>query len=134
MHHAAGTFEVKVAPAEASEFEKAAGLSRYTLEKTLHGDLEGTARGEMLASAEEANGAMMYVAVDKVTGTLHGKQGGFTLLHRATMIKGDAASAKMEIVIAAGSGTGELAGIAGTFTIVIDAKGGHSYTMEYTLP
>jgi hypothetical protein len=32
-----------------------------------------------------------------------------------------------------GSGTGQLTGLAGTLTILID-NGKHSYTFEYTLP
>jgi hypothetical protein len=40
---------------------------------------------------------------------------------------------KMTILVVPGSGTGELKGIAGTFTIHID-KGQHSYDLNYTLP
>jgi hypothetical protein len=41
---AKGTFEVKVAPVEVSPVGKDADLGRYTLGKTFHGDLEGTAK------------------------------------------------------------------------------------------
>jgi hypothetical protein len=50
------------------------------------------------------------------------------------MTKGDAASGEMEIAIVKGSGTGELAGISGGLTIIIDAFGKHSYVFEYELP
>ncbi len=134
MHRAKGTFEVKVTPAEATPFEKEIGLTRYTLEKTLHGDLEGTARGEMMATSTEATGAMGYVAIDHLHVTLAGRTGSFTLAHRASMIKGDAASAHMSIEVVPSSGTDGLKGIAGTFEIIIDSKGGHSYDLAYTLP
>jgi len=65
-----------------------------------------------------------------VTGTLAGKRGSFALQHFATM---DENGPKMNVVIVPGSGTGELKGIAGTFTIMI-AGGQHSYELEYTLP
>jgi hypothetical protein len=39
---------------------------------------------------------------------------------------------KMNVIIVPGSGTGELKGIAGRFTITI-AGGQHSYDLEYTL-
>jgi hypothetical protein len=39
----------------------------------------------------------------------------------------------MQVVVVPGSGTGQLAGIEGTFTIVI-ASGKHSYDFAYTLP
>ena len=64
---AKGTFEVKVTPAEASPVGKDADLTCYSLEKTFHGDTEGTAKGEMLASKTESTGAMAYVALDHLT-------------------------------------------------------------------
>jgi hypothetical protein len=45
----------------------------------------------------------------------------------------DSSGPKMNIIIVPGSGTGELKGIAGTFTIKIEG-GQHSYDLEYTLP
>jgi hypothetical protein len=39
----------------------------------------------------------------------------------------------MHIIVAPGSGTGELTGISGTFVITI-ANGQHSYDFDYTLP
>ena len=50
------------------------------------------------------------------------------------MTKGDSASGEMSIVVVKGSGTGELAGLAGELTIIIDSAGKHSYVFEYTLP
>jgi hypothetical protein len=131
---AKGTFEVKVTPAEVSPVGKDAGLTCYTLEKTFHGDLEGTAKGEMLASSTESTGAMAYVAMDHVTGTLNGRSGSFYLAHTATMRKGDAASGVMKIVVVKDSGTEGLAGLSGELTIIIDSKGGHSYLFDYELP
>ena len=40
---------------------------------------------------------------------------------------------KMQVIVVPGSGTGELKGIAGTFTIKIE-NGQHFYDLEYTLP
>jgi hypothetical protein len=71
-----------------------------------------------------------YVAIEVVTGTLNGKQGSFALQHFATM---DASGPKMQVVVVPGSGTGELKGMAGTFTNRIE-NGQHLYEMDYTLP
>jgi hypothetical protein len=131
---AKGTFEVKVAPVEVSPVAKDAGLSGYSLEKTFHGDMEGVAKGEMLASSTESTGAMAYVAMDHVTGTLGGRSGSFYLAHTATMKKGDPASGVMKITVVKDSGTGGLAGLSGELAIIIDAKGGHSYVFDYELP
>ena len=131
---AKGTFVVKVTPTEPSAVAKAGAIGRYTLEKTFSGDLEGTAQGEMLASATESTGAMAYVAMDHVTGKLGGRSGSFYLMHSATMKKGDASSGVMKIVVVKDSGTGELAGIRGDFKVIVDDKGGHSYVFDYELP
>ncbi len=131
---AKGTFVAKVTPAEPSSIAKSAGIGRYMLEKTFSGDLEGSAQGEMLSSFTEATGSMAYVAMDHVTGKLVGKSGSFYLMHSATMKKGDASSGVMEIVVVKDSGTGELAGLTGELTIIVDAKGGHSYVFDYDLP
>lgn len=97
-------------------------------------DLEGEAKGEMLATSTESTGAMAYVAMDHVAGTLGGRSGTFYLAHTATMKKGDAASGVMKIVVVKDSGTGDLAGLSGELTVIIDAKGGHSYIFDYELP
>jgi len=131
---AKGTFGGKGTPVDPSAVSKAAGIAPYTLEKTFSGDLEGTAQGEMLASATESTGAMAYVAMDHVTGKLAGRNGSFYLMHSATMKKGDASSGVMKIVVVKDSGTGELKGLSGALTIIIDAKGGHSYVFDYELP
>jgi hypothetical protein len=131
---AKGTFEVKVTPAEATAFEKGMGAGRYEIDKTWAGDFVGTSKGEMLTSFTESTGAMAYVAMEQMTGTLGGKRGSFYLAHRATMTKGDAASGEMSVSVVKGSGTGELAGLSGELTIVIDGAGKHSYVFAYELP
>ena len=40
---------------------------------------------------------------------------------------------KMTVIVVPGSGTGELKGLEGTFTIQIE-NGQHSYDLEYRLP
>jgi hypothetical protein len=129
-----GTFEVKVTAAEATAFEKETGVGRYEVDKVWDGDFVGTSKGEMLTSFTESTGSMAYVAMERVTGKLGGKSGSFYFAHMATMKKGDAASGVMKIVVVKDSGTGELSGLSGELTIVIDAKGGHSYVFEYELP
>ena len=61
---------------------------------------------------------------------LEGKTGTFALQHSGTMTRG---TPTLAISVVPDSGTGQLAGIAGTMTIVI-ADGKHSYEFEYTLP
>jgi hypothetical protein len=127
MHHAQGIFTVDVRPLAPAPAEK---LSRYTINKVIHGGLEATTKGEMLGGGDPKQGAAGYVAIELVTGTLNGKQGSFALQHFATM---DGTGPKMQVLVVPGSGTGELVGIAGVFTIRIE-NGEHYYDFEYTIP
>jgi hypothetical protein len=127
LHHAKGTFTVDVRPLTPAPAE---GLSRYTINKAIHGDLEATTRGEMFGAGDYKLGTAGYVGIEMVTGALNGKQGSFALQHFATM---DASGTKMQVIAAPGSGTGELKGVAGTFTIRIE-NGQHFYDFDYTLP
>jgi hypothetical protein len=126
-HHAHGTFTVNVQPLTPAPAE---GLGRFSIDKQIHGDLEATTKGEMFSGGDPKQGEAGYVAIEVVTGTLAGKHGSFTLQHSATM---DRSGYKMTVIVVPGSGTGELKGIAGTFTIHI-VSGQHSYDFDYTLP
>lgn len=127
MHHAHGTFTVDVHPLTPAPAE---GLGRFSINKTIHGDLEATSKGEMFSGGDPKQGTAGYVAMEMVTGMLQGKSGSFALQHNGTM---DASGPKMSVIVVPGSGTGELKGIAGTFNITIE-PGKHSYAFDYTLP
>lgn len=126
---ASGTFEVKVTPVADTQGSIAAG--RLSIDKSLHGDLEGTSRGEMWTADTSVEGSAGYVAIEKVEGALRGRKGTFTLLHQGTMRQGG--DFQLAIVVVPDSGTGELAGLAGRMAIAI-ADGQHSYAFDYTLP
>jgi hypothetical protein len=126
---AKGTFDVKVAPV-AEDKADGSTLGRYSLDKQYHGDLEATAKGEMLTAGSDVKGSGAYVAVERVTGTLNGRKGSFVLVHKGTMGRG---SMHLEVSIVPDSGTGQLTGISGTLNIII-ADGKHSYELEYSLP
>jgi|ERR1700679_111917 hypothetical protein len=126
-HHATGTFEVKMAPVQSAAND---GLQRMSIDKVIHGGLEATTKGEMISAGDYKSGNAGYVAMEMVTGTLDGNHGTFVLQHSATLNGG---APDLKVIVTPGSGTGELAGIAGTFTILIE-NGKHSYTFDYTLP
>ena len=127
MHHARGTFTVKIQPLTPAPAE---GISRFSIDKEIHGDLEATTKGEMFSAGDAKSGVAGYVAIEVVTGTLAGKRGTFALQHSATM---DQSGRKMTVAVVPGSGTGELKGISGSFDIQL-AIGQHSYDLEYKLP
>ena len=125
--HAKGSFDVTITPQESAAD---APVARMLLYKEFHGDLEAIAHGEMLAASEPLTGAAVYVAIDRVTGTLHGRSGSFLMAHRGIA---NAEGQTLDIVIVAGSGTGQLEGIKGTVGIEIRGKE-HLYGVEYELP
>jgi hypothetical protein len=129
MHLAKGTFDVKVVPVSPDAGDSA-GFGRLTLDKVFHGDLDGTSKGVMLGSQSAVKGSGGYVALELVQGTLNGKRGTFVLQHNGTMQGG---KFQLNVVVVPDSGTGELAGIAGTLMIIIAADGTHSYDFNYTL-
>jgi hypothetical protein len=129
MSHAAGTFDVKLTPQPDDKGDPA--LGRMTFDKQFHGDLEGSSKGQMLTGMTEVKGSAGYVAIEKVTGTLKGRSGSFILQHTGVMNRN---VPQLTITVVPDSGTGQLTGLAGTFTIKIAADGKHSYEFEYTLP
>src|SRR5436309_2933477 len=130
MIHATGTFEVKLVP-QTDDKNGDAALGRMTIDKQFHGDLEGTSKGQMLTGMTDVKGSAGYVAIEKVSGTLKGRTGTLILQHTGTMNRG---VPQLTITVVPDSGTGELTGLAGTFTIKIADDGKHSYEFEYTLP
>lgn len=128
--HATGTFDVKLVPQGTPDTAQGIALARMSIDKQFHGDLDATSKGEMLSSGTEANGSAAYVAIERLTGTLHGHSGSFVLMHSGTMTR---EAQRLTVSVAPGSGTGELAGIAGTMTIRIVEKK-HYYDFEYALP
>lgn len=130
--HAKGTFQVKMGMQKPDNpISEAAGLLRMTIDKQFHGDLEGTSKGEMLASGKpDPGGSGGYVAQERVTGALKGRHGTFVLQHTGTMTRG---TPELIVMVVPDSGTDQLTGLAGKFTIIIE-NGNHSYDFEYTLP
>ncbi|MGC2528061.1 MAG: DUF3224 domain-containing protein [Candidatus Acidiferrum sp.] len=133
--HATGTFEVKMTPQTTGpespdDTSKAGNIGRMSIDKQFRGDLQGTSKGQMLAASTAVKGSAGYVAIEEVSGTLHGRTGTFLLQHSGTMDRG---APHLIITVVPDSGTGQLVGLSGTMTIKIDA-GKHSYDFEYALP
>jgi hypothetical protein len=124
-HRASGTFEVQIeAVSEKTRF------LRHALDKKFAGDLEGTSEGEMMSVESAVQGSGAYVAIERVSGSLNGRKGTFTLIHKGTMQKGG--NFKLDVNVVPDSGTEELTGLAGTMEIVIEGRN-HFYHFEYTL-
>ena len=129
--HATGPFEVRLEPQTPTAASERAGLSRMTLDKRFHGDLEAASTGEMLAFRDAGGQSGGYVALETVRGTLGGREGSFVLQHSSTMSRGVPAAS---VTVVPESGTGQLAGLSGRMAIDLGAGGAHAYRFDYTLP
>ncbi|HMC77611.1 MAG TPA: DUF3224 domain-containing protein [Vicinamibacterales bacterium] len=128
--HATGPFDVKMTPQPADGYADGATLGRMTLDKQFRGALEATGKGQMLTGMGGVKGSAGYVAIERVTGTLNGRQGSFVLQHTGVMDRG---TPRLTITVVPDSGTDGLQGLAGTMTIEAAAGGKHSYDFNYTL-
>lgn len=125
---ATGTFDVKITPQASDLAPEGPNLGRMSIDKQYHGDLEGPAKGEMITAAGIAvKESAAYSAVERVSGTLHGKKGSFALQHTGIMTRG---TPSLTVTVVPDSGTGELTGLTGTMDIIIEGKQ-HSYVLDY---
>ncbi|MGB0035830.1 MAG: DUF3224 domain-containing protein, partial [Candidatus Acidiferrales bacterium] len=79
--HAIGTFDVKLVPQPPEDKAEGSTLARMSIDKQFHGDLEATAKGQMLTAVTDVKGSAGYVAIERITGTLGGRTGSFLLQH-----------------------------------------------------
>jgi hypothetical protein len=127
--HVTGAFDVKLTPQATDDNAEGPALGRMSIDKTYHGDLEATGKGEMLTAGSSVKDSGVYVAVERVAGTLQGRHGTFALHHRGVMTRG---VPQLAISVVPDSGTGQLVGLSGTMTInIVDGK--HFYEFDYTI-
>ncbi len=91
------------------EVEGGPKLSRATVTKAFHGDIEGNATVEYLM-VHRPDGTASFVGIERISGKLGGKSGSFVLEHLGTF---EAGTAKATCRVVSGSGTGELTGLQG---------------------
>jgi hypothetical protein len=123
---ATGTFTTAFEPLPSDD----AAIGRMRVRKTIQGDLSGEGVAEMMSVGTAVEGSAGYVAIDRITGTLGGREGSFVLQHFGLMARGEGT---LTVSVVPDSGTGELTGLTGFFDIVNEA-GVHSYTFDYELP
>ena len=121
---ATGSFAITLTP----QPEDAAPAGRMLINKVYSGGMQGSGVGQMI-SKRTASGAAVYSAIEEFSGTIDGKQGGFTLFHTGFM---SATKQTLDITIVEGSGSGELKGISGSLTIKQE-NGQHYYELDYQL-
>lgn len=129
MPSVTGPFEVKMQPQDNDTVEGGVTLARLGLEKRYLGALEATASGTMLSAMTLVKSSAAYSAIERVTGTLEGREGSFVLQHTGVMDRG---VPTLRITVVPDSGTGALTGLTGTMLILVEA-GKHTYVFDYEL-
>lgn len=127
---ARGSFELTLQPLTFEGLESQAQFGRLLIDKQISGDLVATTSGQMLSARTDTNGSAGYVAIERVSGALDGREGSFVLLHTGLLNRG---ASSLSVVVVPDSGTGELTGIEGRFEIIIE-NGKHRYEFVYQLP
>ena len=130
MTMSTGLFQVKLTPRTPDERAAADLLGRLNIDKAFHGELEATSVGQMLAARGDQPASAGYVAIERVSGVLDGRQGSFILQHSG---HSNPAGQSLEINVVADSGTGDLKGLMGSMKIIIEPGGGHFYEFDYEL-
>jgi len=126
---AKGTFSVKMSGEPPYDEVDGVSLSRASFDKEFSGPLTACSQVQMLAARTPVANSAGYVAVERIVGSLEGKEGSFVVLHLGLMTRG---ADQLTVVVVPDSGTGALAGLAGTMTIDI-VDGQHHYTLDYSL-
>lgn len=125
-----GKFDVTLNPLDFyAKGENGVNFGRMSIDKSFHGELEATSKGEMLSAMTSTQGSAGYVAIEQVIGSVSGKKGSFVLQHFGTMDKG---KDRLVLEVVPDSGSGELSGLVGTMSINIE-DGQHFYEFEYEL-
>lgn len=127
--HATGSFEVELTPHPAGTESEQSVVGRMSILKRFVGQLDATSSGQMLSVGTSVKGSAAYVAIEFVSGALDGRTGTFVLQHSGIMTRG---TPRLTISVVPDSGTGELAGLAGTMTLKITGRD-HFYDLEYSI-
>jgi hypothetical protein len=108
---ATGTITVhKYEPLAYDEPADAPGLSRIHVEESFSGEISGNGVVEFL-QASSSDGSASFVGIERITGTVGGRQGTF-LLQDAGTVDGNIVSGDWFVI--PGSGTAGLRGLRGT--------------------
>jgi hypothetical protein len=106
---------------DASEVETALGTGHARMVKTFTGAVEGRSLTQFSFAFSPETGVGTYVAMEAFEGSVDGRRGTFNFAHSATTTGSDRTDEFFLIV--PHSGTGELVGIRGGGSVVIDDDG-----------
>jgi len=125
-----GTFEVKRSAEPAMDMGDGVEAGHFRFDKQFEGALDATSVVHMMAAMTETPGSGAYVAIERLRGSLEGREGTCLFAHLGVMERG---APNLELAVVPDSGTDGFAGLRGRMAIDI-VDGQHFYTFDYTLP
>ncbi|HEX8975854.1 MAG TPA: DUF3224 domain-containing protein [Solirubrobacteraceae bacterium] len=133
--HTTATFTVtSFEPADySSPVETGTPVGHAHMVKQFAGGMSGRSATQFSFAFDQRSGVGTYVAMEAFEGSLDGRTGAFAFAHSATTDGRSRERLAELLVIAPGSGSGELAGINGNGHIVIDGDGTHILELDYEL-
>ena len=126
---AKGEFEVTRIPQQELDLGGDARVGHSRFDKRFHGPLQATSVVHMLAVMSPVQGSGAYVAIERIEGTLDGREGSFFAQHNGVMDRG---APSLALTVVPDTGTGQLSGLRGRMAIEI-VEGKHFYTFDYEL-
>ena len=127
MPQAKGRFEVKRTPQASVDMGDGAQAGHFRFDKRFDGPLQATSVVHMLAVGTAVEGSAAYVAIERISGALEGREGAFFAQHNGVMDRG---TPSLSLTVVPDSGTGGLQGLNGSMRIDI-VDGQHFYTFDY---
>ena len=130
MAQATGTFEVTGGTEDPfDELDGGIKLTHASGTQTFSGDIDGDGKVHwlMLYRADES---AQFVGLQRITGSVGGQRGSFVLAAEGDH---EAGSSRIRWTVVGGSGTGALAGIAGSGSMLAPGGAKGTYELEYTI-
>src|ERR671937_331700 len=126
--HATGRIEVKTyEPQPYDEVEDGPNLVEIHVTESFSGDIEGDGVVRFLQAVRD-DGSASFVGIERVTGSVDGRQGSFLLQDAGTL---EGSTVKGDWFVIPGSGTGELAGLRGEGGFEAELGQSASITLDY---
>ncbi len=127
---ASGHIEVRTyEPKPFDEQPDAPSLVEIQVAETFTGDIQGDGKVRFIQAAR-ADGSASFVGIERVRGSIHGKQGSFLLQDSGTVAGNEV---KGEWFVVPGSGTGELRGLPGKGGFTAQLGQHASIWLDYSL-
>jgi hypothetical protein len=130
QHTAAATFELQsFDETTAAETDGGGRITRATIRRALHGDIEGEAVWETVM-AYDADGRAAIVGLERVVGRIGDREGSFLLTTTGSF---DGREMRSTTAVLPGSGTDDLAGLRGSGTTAAPHGPTGTFALDYEL-